>query len=132
VKAIEDGAYNSTLKERLTVLQKEKATAGARLAAIRTTPALRLHPNLPVVYKKKVEKLAEALSEPGTAAEASEIIRALIDRIVLTPVDGIPPARTLRGLGGDCAVRRGAEAQNEKCQLCGRAGITVGGCGGRI
>jgi site-specific DNA recombinase len=54
VKAIEDGAYNSTLKERLTVLEKERATAGARLAAIRTTPPLRLHPNLPAVYKKKV------------------------------------------------------------------------------
>jgi site-specific DNA recombinase len=93
------------------VLQKEKATAGARLAAIRTTPALRLHPNLPVVYKKKVEKLAEALSEPGTAAEASEIIRALIDRIVLTPVDGI----LQRELYGDLAgIAQFAEAQKRK------------------
>jgi site-specific DNA recombinase len=66
VKAIEDGAYNSTLKERLTVLEKDKATTRARPAAIRTTPALRLHPNLPAVYKNKVEKLAEALNEPNT------------------------------------------------------------------
>jgi len=48
-----------------------------------------LHPNLPVVYRSKIEKLAEALNAASTAAEAGEIIRGLIDRIVLTPVDGV-------------------------------------------
>jgi hypothetical protein len=38
---------------------------------------------------KKVENLAAALNEPGTAAEAGGIMPGLIDHIVLTPADGI-------------------------------------------
>jgi site-specific DNA recombinase len=86
VKAIEDGAYNPTLKARLSAPGNEKVQAQARLASIPPSPILRLHPNLPALYRSKVEKLAEALSESATAAEASEIMRALIERIVLTPV----------------------------------------------
>jgi hypothetical protein len=37
------------------------------------------------IYRKKVESLTSALNQPGTATEAGEIIRSLIDRIVLTP-----------------------------------------------
>ena len=32
---------------------------------------------------------ADALNEPGTAASAGQIIRNLIDRVVLTPPDGL-------------------------------------------
>jgi hypothetical protein len=85
VKAIEDGAYNATLKARLSALENEKVQAQAGLASIDPAPVLRLHPNLPALYRSKVEKLAEALSEPATAAEAADILRSLIERIVLTP-----------------------------------------------
>jgi site-specific DNA recombinase len=88
VKAIEDGAYSSTLKERLAVLEMEKAAATAKLAAATPQPVLRLHPNLPALYKNKVRQLTAALNEPGTAAQAGEIMRGLIDRIVLTPGNG--------------------------------------------
>ena len=87
-KAIEDGAYNPTLTQRLTVLEREKEAASAGLAAAGPKPVVRLHPGLPALYRKKVENLAAALTEPGTAAEAGEIIRNLIDRIVLTPAEG--------------------------------------------
>jgi len=96
LKAIEDGAYHPTLKERLTQLEREKAAAAARLAASQSKPVLRLHPNLPTLYQKKVQRLAAALNEPGTAAEAGEIIRGLIDRIVLTSYDGIFEGGALR------------------------------------
>ena len=88
VKAIEDGAYHPTLKERLTILEREKEVASAKLASSSPKSIVRLHPALPDIYRKKVENLAAALNEPGTAAEAGEIIRSLIDRIVLTPIDG--------------------------------------------
>jgi site-specific DNA recombinase len=86
VKAIEDGAYNPTLKARLSALENEKVRAQARLATTQPAPVVRLHPNLPALYRSKVEKLAEALNESATTAEASEIMRTLIDRIVLTPM----------------------------------------------
>jgi site-specific DNA recombinase len=88
IQAIEDGAYSSALKERLAVLEKEKAVAAAKLAAATPQPVLRLHPNLPALYKNKVRQLTAALNEPGTAAQAGEIMRGLIDRIVLTPGNG--------------------------------------------
>ncbi len=119
VKAIEDGAYHPTLKDRLTTLEKEKEVASARLAAARPAPLLRLHPGLHALYKNKVENLAAALNEPGTATEAGEIVRGLIDRIVLTPADGI-----LRvNLYGDLAsLMNFADAQEPTTKSAGSPG----------
>ena len=44
-----------------------------------------LHPDLAGIYAGKVFHLAEALNEDGTRAEAAELLRKLIDKIVLTP-----------------------------------------------
>jgi hypothetical protein len=88
LKAIEDEAYHPTLKERLTILEKETAAA-ARLAASQSKRTPRLNPNLRTLYQRKVQRLVAALNEPGTAVEVCEIIRGLIDRIVLTSCDSI-------------------------------------------
>jgi hypothetical protein len=40
------------------------------------------------VYRAKIAKLADALSDEHERTEAAEIIRGLIDRIVLTPKEG--------------------------------------------
>ena len=53
MKAIEDGAYNSTLKDRLTSLETEKASLEAKLADAAPAPTIRIHPNLAEVYRKK-------------------------------------------------------------------------------
>ena len=100
VRAIEDGAYTPTLKARLTALEQEKAQTEARLRAGKHAPVLRLHTNLPELYRNKIGRLAEALNAPETVTEAAEIMRGLIDRIVLTPVDGELRAE----LHGDLAV----------------------------
>jgi site-specific DNA recombinase len=100
VRAIEDGAYNHTLKARLTALEQEKVHAEARLRAGKRAPVLRLHTNLPELYRIKIGRLAEALNASETVTEAAEIMRGLIDRIVLTPVDGELRAE----LHGDLAV----------------------------
>ena len=119
VKAIEDGAYNPTLKDRLTTLEKQKAAAETKLATTGKAPVLRLHPNLPALYRKKVDSLAAALNEPGTAAEAGDIMRGLIDRIVLTPADGALKAE----LYGDLArLMTFAEARQRKTNNAGSAG----------
>ena len=44
-----------------------------------------IHPNVAGIYRRKVERLAEALRRPQERDEAAEAIRALIDRITLTP-----------------------------------------------
>jgi DNA invertase Pin-like site-specific DNA recombinase len=100
MKAIEDGAYNSTLKDRLTSLEGEKASLETKLADAAPAPTLRIHPNLTEVYRKKIDGLEEALTEAGTAKEAGDILRGLIQRIVLTPAEGSLKAE----LYGDLAI----------------------------
>ena len=100
VRAIEDGAYTHTLKARLTTLEQEKAQTEARLHAGKHAPVLQLHTNLPELYRNKIGRLAEALNAPETVTEAADVMRGLIDRIVLTPASGELRAE----LHGDLAV----------------------------
>jgi site-specific DNA recombinase len=130
VRAIEDGGYTPTLKARLTALEQEKAQAEARLRAGKPAPVLRLHTNLPELYRGKIGRLAEALNARETVTEAAEILRGLIGRIVPTPVDGVLRAE----LQGDLAVlahfaeegersRKGAGPGGDPARLSVVAGI---------
>src|SRR5260370_24737600 len=74
-----------TITKRLGALETDKAIAEANFANAAVPPKLRIHPNLPALYRRKVEHLQEALSDAATELEADEIIRSLIDRIELTP-----------------------------------------------
>ena len=114
VRAIEDGAYTPTLKARLAALEQEKAQAEARIRAGKPAQVLRLHTNLPELYRNKIGRLAEALNTPESVTESAEIMRGLIDRIVLTPVDGELRAE----LHGDLAVLA-RFAQEEECRSGG-------------
>ena len=49
---------------------------------------LLLHPGLAKVYALKVSKLHEALDDPTCRAEASDALRGLVHRIVVTPNAG--------------------------------------------
>ena len=69
-------------------------------ACSKPAPVLRLHTNLPEFDRNKIGRLTEALNAPETVTEAAEIMRGLIDRILLTPVDGELRAE----LHGDVAV----------------------------
>jgi site-specific DNA recombinase len=46
-----------------------------------------LHPNLSRPYREKVAALHELLADETTRTEAVEIIRSLIDRIILWPAE---------------------------------------------
>jgi site-specific DNA recombinase len=61
---------------------------------------LRPRPERAKFYRSKIERLAEALNAPDTVTETAEILRRLVDRIVLTPVDDVLRAE----LHGDLAV----------------------------
>jgi len=47
-----------------------------------------IHPNVAGIYRRKVERLAEALRRPEERDEAAEAIRGVIERITLTPGPG--------------------------------------------
>ncbi len=81
-------------------MSRKRRSGEAQFRAGKPAPVLRLHTNLPELYRGKIGRLAEALNAPETVTEAAEILRGLIDRIVLTPVGGVLQAE----LHGDLAV----------------------------
>jgi len=87
LKAIEDGMYTPSMKARMEELEQQKTELEHTLQDVPIPPDLHLHPSLSQVYADKVARLEEALDDPETRAEAMEIIRGMIDRIVLTPVE---------------------------------------------
>jgi site-specific DNA recombinase len=86
--AIEDGMYTPVLKERMKALETRKAEIQAIVAGAEAPSVIRLRPNAAEVYRRKVAELELALNDDSIKAEAAEILRSLIDRIVLTPVAG--------------------------------------------
>jgi hypothetical protein len=61
IRAIEDGMYQPSMKERMDELDAEKAMLEERLASAPEPPKIRLHPNLPGLYREKVAALEQAL-----------------------------------------------------------------------
>ena len=84
VAAIEDGGYNKTLKARLEELEAKKAELELRLTGATSSP-IRIHPKLSDLYRKKIEDLAASLNDETIRLDAADVLRGLIDKIVLTP-----------------------------------------------
>jgi site-specific DNA recombinase len=101
--AIEDGMYTPALKERMRALETRKAEILAIVASAEAPPVVRLHPNASEVYRRKVAELERALNDDSIKAEAAEILRSLIDRIVLTPTADAPDGIDAQ-LHGDLAA----------------------------
>ena len=114
--AILKGVDPSLFADDLNRMGRRKLELERELAKTtpETSPAL-LHPRLAQVYRRKVERLLEAFEDEGARQEAQEIIRSLIDAVVMTPVDGALQAE----VKGDLATmlvlasetRRAPEAQ---------------------
>lgn len=66
-------------------LEAEKTTLEARLAVAPQEEKPLLHPSMGARYRKIVAELREALGKQSAHHEAFEILRSLIERIVLHP-----------------------------------------------
>ena len=101
ITAIEDGGYVRGMSDRLRALEARQDEIAARLSA---APAdlPDIHPNVAAVYRRRVERLSEALNRPEERIEAANAIRGLIERIVLTP--GEKWGETHATLHGDLAT----------------------------
>ncbi len=84
IAVIEDGGYVRGMSDRLRELEARQDELNARLS---TVPAdlPDIHPRIADIYRRKVERLAEALAHLRDRDEAADAIRGLIERIVLTP-----------------------------------------------
>jgi len=101
VAAIENGAYSRALGDRLNALEKERDVLRERLEQVpQDLPDL--HPNIAELYRRKVERLTEALAGPDATPDAGEAIRSLVERVTLSP--GARRGEMLATLHGDLAT----------------------------
>jgi site-specific DNA recombinase len=84
VRVIEQGGWHRALSERLTELEAKQDSLTARLSDV-PEDVPDLHPGLAETFRRRIERLTEALDHPEDAGEAAEAIREVIDRIVITP-----------------------------------------------
>ncbi len=82
VDAITNGVYSTALKARLEALEAERGDLAQKLGSPAPSP-VRLLPNLADAYRQKVADLSAALYAEETRAEAFEIVRSLIDKVLI-------------------------------------------------
>ena len=68
----------------MIALEERQKQLEEQLVNSKEEPVL-IHPNMGKVYRKQVADLATALNDKNGRTEAAEILRGLIDRIVITP-----------------------------------------------
>jgi hypothetical protein len=104
LRAIKNGAWNDSLKQRLNELEAQKRQLEDQLSrAAAPAPVVRLHPNAAALYAAKVVDLQAALNQPAIRTEAMESLRTLIDKVILTPDDPGPDGLAAE-LHGDLAM----------------------------
>jgi len=83
----EDDAPVRALKEELRELEVRQDRLRAQMAEA-AAPMPLLHPGMAELYRRKVEDLHGALENDATRDEAMELIRSVVDSVVLTPEHG--------------------------------------------
>ena len=130
VDALADGVSAARLRGRLSELERRRLELERELETAKA-PAPRLHPNIAEVYRRKVEELHEALKAED-AGPARELVRGLVEAIVLTPENG----RLKVEMRGElAAILRLSGLANAKAPAGGAGafgGANKAGCGGSI
>ena len=87
VDAIIAGVPAEQVKDRMIALDARRKELEGRLSSAPAPDPLRFHPTMAKTYRSRVGQLVRGLSAPGGQEEAKEALRALIDKIVLVPVE---------------------------------------------
>ena len=87
ITAISEGLRAPGLQQRLDSLEAEKAKLEQQFLLPEPSP-VRFHPNLSEVYRRRIEKLHEALKNEETRTPALELISSLVEKIVVKPKVG--------------------------------------------
>jgi DNA invertase Pin-like site-specific DNA recombinase len=85
IDSIEEGMFHPSMKGRMDELEAQRAELEAKLSAAPDDHLPDVLPNIADVYRRKIERLSDALSQAGTSRQAASVIRSLIGQIVLTP-----------------------------------------------
>ena len=133
VDAIADGLRGSDLQSKLDALAARRQELQRALEASAPSP-VRLHPGIAQIYREKVAQLQTALQNPAIRGEAVQILRTLIERVVIHPGQNGPELEIVgaiaqlvqAGLNDDtprldartaCSVKVVAGARNHRVPL---------------
>jgi site-specific DNA recombinase len=124
------GADALALNTKLKTLEEQKAVLESKLTA---TPAAEplLHPALATIYRNKVERLEASLNEPSTGREAFELLRGLIDSVILTPAGGRLEIELRGDLAGILAVSQAGKAKASSKEKALQIKMVAGTCNQR-
>ena len=84
VQSIKDGVPAELLKEGAIDLQR-RIEANQAFLATAEEPVISFHPVMAQHFHEEVQNLLGTLQDEATRAEASAIVRSLIERVILTP-----------------------------------------------
>ncbi len=85
VDALINGVPAERVKTRMQALEAEKSELESMIEAEPAEAPTFLHPSMSDVYKNSVMNLRQALSTQDGQTEAADLLRSLIDRIVVHP-----------------------------------------------
>lgn len=133
VSAIAKGMFHDSMKARMDVLEAERKDLEARLDALPVPTPVTLHPGLADIYARKVADLTSAHDQDSTREEAAEILRGLVDKIILTPDPDAPNRHRMElkgelgailslcgnGMGGHAKARTGGAGVRQLTMVAG-------------
>ena len=99
VTAITQGMFHPSMKARMDALEADRIRLIQQLDEMPDPEPVALHPSLADTYARKVANLVSALNAEGTREEAAEILRSLIDKIVLIPDTTAPNGHAIELYG---------------------------------
>ena len=114
IEAIKQGIPASEIKSEFTRIAKQRAQA-EQLLHNQNKPPISLHPDMAQRYQMEVSALRDSLNNEENRHEASELIRTLIDKVVLVPDASTKKLRmNLYGdLAGILSISSGRELKQE-------------------
>ena len=85
ITAIAQGMFHPSMKARMDGLETDKARLATQLTDLPEPEPITLHPGLADTYARTIADLVTALNADDTREEAADILRGLIEKIVLLP-----------------------------------------------
>lgn len=79
------GGEFEEIRQALAAARSSRDQLAAELAELEAFPVVALHPGIADQYRAQVEALGKGLADPESREAATPMIRALIDRVTVTP-----------------------------------------------
>ncbi|GAA4778274.1 recombinase family protein [Stakelama sediminis] len=120
VDAICEGMPALPMKDEMVALEARREVLEAELA-VKDEPVPMLHPSLAIRYRDELEKLHTGLTSEENRTEAFDVIRGLIDRVIVQPQeDGYSVT-----LEGDLCAILNLAGDKDLCRVLPLSGVTM-------